>query len=60
MKNLENYGVQELSKIDSQKVSGGWLLSGLILLAVCIVASVFANDGNENTRTYVDGERVGV
>lgn len=58
MKNLENFGVQELSAKEIKNTTGGFL--GILFAAiVIIVAGIFANDGKDNTQTYIDGVRVG-
>ncbi|PIY09925.1 MAG: hypothetical protein COZ17_11530 [Flavobacteriaceae bacterium CG_4_10_14_3_um_filter_33_47] len=58
MKNLENFSVQELNAKEIKNTNGGFL--GILIAAVIIIAAgIFANDGNNNTQTYIDGDRVG-
>lgn len=58
MKNLENFGVQELDVMELKQVNGGIL--GLLAFAVIIIAAgIFANDGKDNTQVHIGGERVG-
>ena len=46
MKNLENFGVQELSDNEMNQVNGG--LWGLLALAVVIAIAVFGKDVKVN------------
>lgn len=58
MKNLEVYGVKELNASEIKETQGGFL--GILVAAIVIIAAgIFANDGNNRTQTYIDGERVG-
>tara|TARA_R110001583_G_scaffold153501_1_gene305226 strand:- start:245 stop:418 length:174 start_codon:yes stop_codon:yes gene_type:complete len=50
MKNLENYGVQELSKKETLQVEGGSLLGKLIAAAIFIIAAVFLSEHNDNVQ----------
>ena len=56
MKNLENYGVQELNAGEIREINGGsWLLLALFV----VIAIIFAKDGNSNTATRINGNRIG-
>lgn len=47
MKNLENYGVQELSTKESSEIEGGSIWTFLIA-AVFVVAAIFLSNNNDN------------
>jgi hypothetical protein len=48
MKNLENYGVQELSKKETLQVEGGSLLGKIIAAVIFIAIAVLLSENNDN------------
>lgn len=52
MKNLESFGVRELSTKEMKQVNGGFL-AFLIAIAIMIAAGIIANDNNPNTSVIV-------
>jgi len=55
MKNLQNYGVQEMNARELKEVGGGfWWIIAIVILGI-----IFATDGNSNTSTTINGHRVG-
>ncbi len=59
MKNLQNFGVQELSAKEKENINGGdggWIW-GLVMLAAGLIVKALVKNGSR-VRGYVNGQRV--
>ena len=50
MKNLENFGVQELNAKDKKNINGGSWLGNFLLVAAILVVGFFVAANNDNVQ----------